>query len=121
MKRGKITISHYNDNIVVSTNNKKQEIWHTTNEIADMFMIHQGAIISNIKRIFSNEELIENKVTRCFNGITYYNIDLIIALAFSCKGVVCRKFREWLRCQAFRPATDTQPIIIHINNNTFLS
>ncbi|MFR9543921.1 MAG: hypothetical protein SNH27_18000 [Rikenellaceae bacterium] len=121
MRRGVMTIDHSNGDIIVTIDRENGNVWHTTSEIADMFMINRASVVANIKRIFNDDELLENDVVRCDNGVTYYNLDMIIALAFRCKGAVCRKFREWLRHQALRPVANAQPLIIHLGNGTYLS
>lgn len=122
MKRGKIEITQRADSsIAINIDTTNGEIWVTRHEIADMFQIFISAVNANLRVLFKNEELDEDEVTREEKLVTYYNLDVIIALAFRCKGPICKRFRIWLRNQAKRPMTQHQPLIIQIGKDMFLA
>ena len=87
-----------------------------------MERIEELEVSANLRVIFKNKELYEADVTRYHNEVTYYNLDVVIALAFRCKGHICRLFRQWLRDQVKQPLIkEPQPLIIQIGNSSFLS
>lgn len=92
-------------------------VWLTKNEIARLLDVFAQSVSANLREIFKNQELFEGEVTKPYNGVVYYNLDVIIALAFRCKSPICRKFREWLREQAKLTftANHTQPIFIQLS------
>ena len=121
--RGKIDIIQRADSsISINIITINDDVWITRHEIADMFQIFVSSVTSNLKVIFKNEELYEEEVTKEVGGVTYYNLDVVIALAFRCKGPICKMFRRWLSDKAKRPMTkEPQPLIIQIGNSSFLS
>ncbi len=98
------------------------DVWVTKHEIANIFQVFVSAVSSNLKVIFKNNELFEDEVTKEVAGVTFYNLDVVIALAFRCKGPICVRFRQWLRDKAKKPMiSEQQPLIIQIGNSSFLS
>ncbi|MFR9618942.1 MAG: hypothetical protein SNI12_05420 [Rikenellaceae bacterium] len=124
MNRGKIDIAQRADStlaIKIDTDDSGN-VWVTKHEIADMFQIFVSAVSSNLKVIFKNNELYHDEVMREVNGVTFYNLDVVIALAFRCKGPICVRFRQWLANKAKHPMLkEPQPLIIQIGNSSFLS
>ena len=103
MERGKISfISNADGSISVKIELSGGTVWVTKSEIANLLEVFTPAISANLREIFKNKELFETEVTRYHNGTMFYNLDVIIALAFRCKSPICRLFREWLREQAKR-------------------
>ena len=121
MKRGEIHIEQLEDSsIKINFNTTDGDIWLTKSEIADLFQIYVVAVASNLFTIFKREELYIDEVSREVNGVVYYNLDVIIALAFRCKGPICKMFRVWLRNQAKRPLAISQPIVVQIGESSLL-
>lgn len=123
MNRGKIEILQRTDGSVainVKTGDGG-DVWVTHHEIADIFQIFISAVNANLRVIFKNEELYESEVTKEIDNVTLYNLEVVIALAFRCKGPICRQFRQWLREQAKRPILEHQPLIIQISKETYLA
>ena len=124
MERGKISFNHNaNGSISVQIELSGSTVWVTKSEIANLLEVFTPAISANIREIFKSKELFETEVTHYHNGTMFYNLDVIIALAFRCKSPICRLFREWLREQAKRPIVENprQPIFIQIGNNSVKS
>lgn len=124
MKRGKISIEHnVSSSIKVVIETAGGTVWLTKNEIARLFDVFVPAVSANLRVIFKNKELFESEVTRYHNEVMYYNLDVVISLAFRMKGGFCRAFREWLREQAKRPIIESrqQPIIIQFGKSNFLA
>ena len=130
MKRGVFEIiTETNASVVIDIDTANGDIWLTAHEIANIFQVYVQSVTSNLRVIFKEGELIEDEVTQeetytkkgSTYHITYYNLDTIIALAFRCKGPICKRFRIWLRNQAKRPMTQHQPLIIQIGKDMFLA
>lgn len=133
MERGKISIEHSSDkNIRVIIELANGTVWLTKHEIARLLDVFVQAVSANLREIFKDKELFEHEVTRQHKytdkkgnicHTEFYNLDVIIALAFRMKGGFCRPFREWLREQAKRPIVEScrQPIIIQVGKSTFLN
>lgn len=114
MNRGKIDITQRTDSsIAINITTVNNDVWVTRHEIADMFQIFVPAVTSNLRVIFKNEELYQEEVTKEVGSVTYYNLDMVIALAFRCKGPICRMFRQWLRDQAKQPLIKETITILH--------
>lgn len=123
MERGKISIEHNESGSVkVMIETVGGTVWLTKNEIARLFDVFVPTVSGNLRVIFKNKELFETEVTRYHNEVMYYNLDVVISLAFRMKGGFCRAFREWLREQAKRPIIESrqQPIVIQLSNSTFI-
>lgn len=109
MERGKISFNHNaNDSISVQIELSGGTVWVTKSEIANLLEVFTPAISANLREIFKSKELFETEVTRYHNGTMFYNLDVIIALAFRCKSPICHRFREWLREQAKRPIIESR-------------
>ena len=122
MKRGEIEITQRDDSsIAINIDTTNGEIWVTRHEIANLFQIYISAVNANLRVLFKNKELDEYEVCKEEKLVTYYNLDVIIALAFRCKGPICKRFRIWLRNQAKRPMKHQQPILIQIGKDAFLA
>lgn len=83
-------------------------VWLTQHEIADTFGVFISAINSNIRSILKKEILQEDKVCRHKdngNGkiLTFYNLEMITALAFQLKSRQAQYFREWITSQVLSP------------------
>lgn len=117
MERGKMAIKHNsNSSIKVVIETVEGTVWLTKHEIARLFDAFVPAVSANLRVIFKNRELFEAEVTCCHNEVVYYNLDVVISLAFRMKGRFCSDFREWLREQAKLPMVESrqQAIIIQL-------
>ena len=120
--RGKIEITQRADSsIAINIITVNDDVWVTRHEIADIFQIFVPAVTSNLRVIFKNDELYEEDVTREIGRVTYYNLDVVLALAFRCKGPICKMFRRWIRDQAKRPLTKEPIVMLHIGSSLIAS
>ena len=121
--RGTIEITQRADSsIAINIITVNDDVWVTRHEIADQFQIFVPAVTSNLRGIFKNGELYEEEVTKKVGSVTYYNLDVVIALAFRCNGPICKMFRRWLRDKAKRPMIkEPQSLIIQIGSSMFLA
>lgn len=80
-------------------------VWMTANDIADLFGVYTPTINKNLKEIFRDSLLRENKVMKEFRYICpkhgeciriYYNLQVIIFLSFRIKTIYTKIFREWV-------------------------
>ncbi|MBK5720219.1 hypothetical protein JGH11_04975 [Dysgonomonas sp. Marseille-P4677] len=80
-------------------------VWMTINEIADLFGVNIPAINNQQRRIFKDNLLKENEVTKehrytcpkhgeCIR--IYYNLEVIIFLSFRIETLCTKVFREWV-------------------------
>ena len=123
MKRGKMTIEQPEgtQTIIVHFDlDENGEIWMAAWEISEAFGVFLSAVTSNIRVLFKNEEFYPREVSRehhyshrdkdCIT--TYYNLDMIIALAFRIKGFRTREFRKWIRNYIAKPIRKTEVLLI---------
>jgi len=82
-------------------------VWITVNEIADLFGVHIPAINNHIKKIFKDNYLRENEVTKEYRYTCpkhgeciriYYNLEMIVNLCFRIQSLYTKAFRQWLFC-----------------------
>ena len=121
MERGSIKFRFNSDNILsVKIELADSTVWLTKNEIARLLDVFVQSVTTYLREIFKSQELFEGEVTKPSNGVIYYNLDVIIALAFRCKSPICRKFREWLRDRAKQTITANhiQPIFIQLSSKS---
>ena len=80
------------------------EVWMTRWEITEFLGITTQSFIANLRVIFKNGELKEERVC-CENckGTVYYNLEVIIALIFRCKGAYCQAIRDWIKYRIQKP------------------
>ncbi len=76
-------------------------VWFTQNPIADLFGVFISAVSANIRAIFKNGILDEDRVfrrTRNQNGnlVERYDLEMITALAFRLKSEKAEVFRRWI-------------------------
>lgn len=117
MKRGKLTIKTSDrGSTSVHLELVDDNVWMTKSEITYMFNVFTSAVISNLNTIFKSKELFENEVTLRHKDVTYYNLDVIIALSFRLNGGYCKLFRAWIRnnIQESISKTNKQTILIDI-------
>lgn len=89
---------------------KKETIWATQAQIADLFVIDRSVVTKHIKNIFSDEELDEKVVSANFahttphgaikgktqtKDVTFYNLDIILAVGYRTNSGRAIQFRQW--------------------------
>ena len=83
---------------------KKDTIWGSLNQIADLFGRDKSVISRHIKNIFKSNELKESSVvakiaTTATDGKTYqvdyYNLDMILSVGYRVDSKQATQFRVW--------------------------
>lgn len=79
----------------------KVPVWMTMQEIADLFWLFGQDVRKQIHAIYKKQELYESethKHIRQDDGISYdvFNMQVVIALAFSINSQECRLFRKFI-------------------------
>lgn len=83
---------------------KKETIWASLQQIADIFERDKSVISRHIKKIFQEEELKRDSVVAFFattaaDGKTYkveyFNLDLILSVGYRVNSKTATKFRQW--------------------------
>ena len=81
-----------------------ETIWLTQQQMVELYQSSKANVSEHIKHIFEEEELVQSEVVRKFRttasdgknyNITYYNLDMIIALGYRIKSKVATRFRQW--------------------------
>jgi Virulence protein len=76
------------------------EIWMTARQIAVLFGVFHSAVASNIRSIYKNGILCETKTYKMYSTektmTEFYNLRMIIALAYRLSGRKAELFREWV-------------------------
>jgi len=79
-------------------------VWLTQEEVADLFGKARSTVTEHIQNILSDGELSENSVCRNFRrtaadgkdyNVTYYNLDMILAVGFRVRSHRAVQFRKW--------------------------
>lgn len=89
---------------------KKETIWASQAQIADVFDVDRTVVTKHIKNIFSDKELDEKVVCAKFAHTTphgamqgktqtkeviFYNLDIILAVGYRVNSSVAIRFRQW--------------------------
>ena len=91
-------------NIKVDVRFEDNSIWLSQAQLCELFGKAKSTISEHIKNIFEEAELEQNSVVRNFRttandgksyDISYYNLDMIIAIGFRVKSLQGTKFRQW--------------------------
>lgn len=90
---GSITID---DGRVVIRRTAGGEVWLTQWEIARLFGVFEAAVQANIRAIYRSEALRRGATQRIVQGVEFYNLEMIAALAFRLRSLECEAFRRWL-------------------------
>ena len=81
-----------------------ETIWLTQQQMVELYQSSKANVSEHIKHIFEEEELVQSEVVRKFRttasdgknyNISYYNLDMIIALGYRIKSKVATRFRQW--------------------------
>ncbi len=96
------------------------DIWMTRCEIVELLALHSQSVVANLREIYRNKELLEYSTVREERGVRYYNLDVVLALVFKCKGGYCRAFKEWIMNRVKQPII-REPLIITLKSGNILS
>lgn len=125
MERGYLKFNYHEQSgsISVECELVNDTVWMTKREIARLFNVYVSAVSNNLVPLFHRGEINESMVTHYVDGVTLYNLDVVIALAFKMKGGYCRHFREWLTRQVKHrfSQTPTMPIFINVSTEHFVN
>jgi len=106
-KEQNIVIYKTKDGPELSVKLNKETLWLTINQIAFLFDVQKAAISKHIKNIFNSGELsFESTVSKMetvqFEGkrrikrsLTYFNLDVIIAVGYRVNSFRATQFRIW--------------------------
>ncbi|MFR9624315.1 MAG: hypothetical protein SNF92_09250 [Rikenellaceae bacterium] len=120
MERGKLKLKHhYKDGlkgaISVYVELADGTVWLSKREIAAFFRVSLQAVNVNMSLVFKNGDVNDCELTYYKDGVMYYNLDMVIALAFRMKGGYCRHFREWITRQVVKSFTASERVPIYIS------
>ena len=91
-------------NIKVDVRFEDNSIWLSQAQLCELFGKAKSTISEHIKNIFEESELEQNAVVRNFRttandgksyDVSYYNLDMIIAIGFRVKSPQGTQFRQW--------------------------
>ena len=97
-------------------------IWMSIAEIADIFFVGGASMERQVKKIFAEGDLREYAVKKensiasepgKYGKLDYYNLNMIIMLAFRMSSPFCSMFREWI-CQQLTQKVSEQKIPIFL-------
>jgi hypothetical protein len=83
---------------------ENQTIWLSQKQIGELYQKGKATISEHIKHIFEDRELEKNSVVRNFRttaadgknyNVTFYNLDMILAIGYRVRSHVGTKFRQW--------------------------
>jgi death-on-curing family protein len=89
---------------------KRETVWASQAQIADLFGVDRTVVTKHIKNILSDQELDEKLVCANFahttkhgaipgktqkKEVTFYNLDVILAVGYRTNSAVAIKFRQW--------------------------
>ena len=84
-----------------------ETIWMTQKSMEDLYQVSKSSVSEHIKHIYEEGELEENATVRNFRtvqtegnrsverNLTYYNLDMILAVGYRVRGNVGNHFRRW--------------------------
>ena len=79
-------------------------VWLTQQQLTELYQCSKSNISEHIKHIFEEGELDKDSVVRKFRttaddgktyNVTYYNLDMIIALGYRVRSIIATRFRQW--------------------------
>ena len=88
----------------IETKLENETVWLTQSQLCELFQKSKATISEHIKNIFVEGELVEELVVRNFRttaqdgksyNTNYYNLDVIISVAYRVKSLQGTKFRQW--------------------------
>ena len=81
-----------------------ETLWLTQAQMCELYQTSKSNISEHIRHIFEEGELQEDSVVRKFRTtaadgksylITFYNLDMIIALGYRVRSIIATRFRQW--------------------------
>lgn len=126
MRRGAINIygiDGVNNTLSIELNLVNGTVWHTKSEIARLFGVQIQKVSTNLSSLFKGGALQQYRVEHYRNGVHYYNLEAIIALAFKMDGGYCHLFREWFISRIAKSFSKVEhiPIIIDMGGREFIN
>jgi hypothetical protein len=131
METGEMSIKYNPETKGISVNIELANgtVWLTKTQIADIFNVYISAVTTNLSVILKEDAPLYHLCSKEIRSElsspevpirTYYNLDIIIALAFRMKSGYCRLFRQWMAEQVKRSIMENHhsPIIIKIDNRS---
>ncbi|MBO5466220.1 MAG: virulence RhuM family protein [Prevotella sp.] len=107
-KENKIILYKDDDGKVsVSTRFADEDVWLTQAQLTEIYQTTKQNVSQHIDNILSDGELAENRTVKNFltvreegkrkvqRDITYYNLDMIIALGYRVQSPIAVRFRRW--------------------------
>jgi hypothetical protein len=94
-------------NVELRADVRKETIWATINQIADIFDVQKAAISKHLKNIYDSGELAKNPTVSKMETVQteggraikremeYYNLDAIIAVGYRVNSMKATHFRIW--------------------------
>lgn len=93
--------------VSVNTRFADEDVWLTQAQLAEIYQTTKQNVSQHIDKILSDGELDENRTVKNFltvreegkrkvqRDITYYNLDMIIALGYRVQSPIAVRFRRW--------------------------
>lgn len=115
MKRDRIIIKGNRISVTGS------DVWMSAAEIADLFNVTAASVNHAIRGILKADVLNDYEVCRSVRidrrvNLDAYNMELIVPLAYRFDTYFTSLFRKWLVRRITKPATERQPVILHLGN-----
>ena len=83
---------------------EEDTLWLTQAQMCELYQTSKSNVSEHIKHIFEEGELNEESVVRKFRTtaadgkeylVSYYNLDMIIALGYRVRSIIATRFRQW--------------------------
>jgi hypothetical protein len=83
---------------------EEDTLWLTQAQMCELYQTSKSNVSEHIKHIFEEGELQEEAVVRKFRTtaadgksylMTFYNLDMIIALGYRVRSIIATRFRQW--------------------------
>lgn len=124
MNRGAIIIRNINsdDTQVYIELSENGTVWMTKNEISTLFNVYCSSVETNLKLLFKSDGLMEQTVKKeehqaSENGqkriVEYFNLEVIIALAYRMNSYPCIQLRKWVAKQVALSSKTYPPMNLH--------
>ncbi len=106
-----------------------ENVWLTQAQLVDLYQSSKSNISEHIKHIFEEGELNENAVVRKFRttasdgknyNVTFYNLDIIIALGHKVKPERAGQFRTWAAAVLEKSSSTLILANKHVNDKIFI-
>ena len=81
-----------------------EDVWLTQAQLVEIYQTSKSNVSEHISNIFADGELEKDSVVRNFRttaadgknyNVTYYNLDVIIALGYRVQSPIAVRFRRW--------------------------